>query len=242
MLDTTTELEAALADVAGQVGLQVAADVGDAELAAAPGPFTTSILSDGPGGDPRACVAVRDTFSPDDSAVAATLATALTKALGGGLQATPSDPVADAGELLGRFPTPTTAVGLTDGEALRALVVVAVDRRGPASAGGGASAAAAGAALGAATGAPSRPAGSPGGLDKLVNVSLDVSVELGRTQVSLADVMHYDVGTVVELDRAAGAPVDIRVNGVLLAHGEVVIIDDEYAVRVTEVFDPEGGR
>lgn len=80
------------------------------------------------------------------------------------------------------------------------------------------------------------PAG--GGLDKLVNVALEVSVELGRTRVTLSEVLDYDVGSVVELDRAAGAPVDVRVNDTLLAQGEVVLIDDEYAVRITAIFDP----
>jgi len=50
--------------------------------------------------------------------------------------------------------------------------------------------------------------------------------------------MAYDVGSVVELDRAAGSPVDVRVNGTLLAQGEVVLIDDEYAVRITAVVEP----
>ncbi|MEM7326707.1 MAG: flagellar motor switch protein FliN [Actinomycetota bacterium] len=77
-----------------------------------------------------------------------------------------------------------------------------------------------------------------GGLDKLVNVALEVSVELGRTRVTLSEVLEYDVGSVVELDRAAGAPVDVRVNDTLLAQGEVVLIDDEYAVRITAIFDP----
>lgn len=82
------------------------------------------------------------------------------------------------------------------------------------------------------------PMNTGGGLDKLVNVALEVSVELGRTRVTLSEVLDYDVGSVVELDRAAGAPVDVRVNDTLLAQGEVVLIDDEYAVRITAIFDP----
>jgi len=72
----------------------------------------------------------------------------------------------------------------------------------------------------------------------LVNVSLEVSVEIGRTRVTLADVLAFDVGSTIELDRAAGAPVDIRVNDTLLAQGEVVLVDDEYAVRITSIIDP----
>lgn len=75
----------------------------------------------------------------------------------------------------------------------------------------------------------------------LRDVSLDVSVELGRTVMTVAEVLELSVGSVVELDRAARAPVDIRVNGTLLAKGEVVVIDDEYAVRVTEILDPGAG-
>jgi flagellar motor switch protein FliN len=77
-----------------------------------------------------------------------------------------------------------------------------------------------------------------GGFDKLINVALEVSVELGRTRVTLSEVLEFDVGSVVELDRAAGSPVDVRVNGTLLAQGEVVLIDDEYAVRITSIVEP----
>lgn len=106
-------------------------------------------------------------------------------------------------------------------------------------------------AAGAAVGAPATgPAGIPvlppvtgggaGGatLQLLRDVQLAVSVELGRTELTVADVLELAVGSVVELDRAARAPVDIRVNGTLLARGEVVVVDDEYAVRVTEIIDP----
>lgn len=96
----------------------------------------------------------------------------------------------------------------------------------------------------------SAPAPAPGSvtasfagpLDKLVNVELGVSVELGRTQVTLSEVLEYDVGSIIELDRAAGTPVDIRVNGMLLAQGEVVLIDDEYAVRITNIVDAQAER
>jgi flagellar motor switch protein FliN len=59
--------------------------------------------------------------------------------------------------------------------------------------------------------------------------------------MTVAEVLELSVGSVVELDRAARAPVDIRVNGTLLAKGEVVVIDDEYAVRVTQILDPARG-
>ncbi len=76
------------------------------------------------------------------------------------------------------------------------------------------------------------------GLDRLRNVILDLCVELGRAQVPLADVLAYDVGSIIELHRAAGTPVDVRVNDSMLAEGEVLIVDDDYAVRLTAIHDP----
>lgn len=84
-------------------------------------------------------------------------------------------------------------------------------------------------------------AGGPNSMSLLKDVHLNVSVELGRTEMTVAEVLELTVGAVVELDRAARSPVDIRVNGTLLAKGEVVVVDDEYAVRVTEILDPSAG-
>ena len=87
------------------------------------------------------------------------------------------------------------------------------------------------------------PAGGPaaGGLaappsfDLLHNVEMAVTVELGRTRMLLRDLLALRPGSVVELDRATNSPVDILVNGTLLARGEVVVVDDELGVRITEV-------
>jgi flagellar motor switch protein FliN/FliY len=84
-----------------------------------------------------------------------------------------------------------------------------------------------------------RGASAGNGLAMLRDVALEVSVELGRTDMTLAEVLALHIGSVVELDRPAGSPVDVRVNGTLLARGEVVVIDGEYAVRISEVIDPE---
>ena len=78
-----------------------------------------------------------------------------------------------------------------------------------------------------------------GDLSMLRDVALDVTVELGRQSLTLSQMLNLTVGSVVELDRPAGAPVDIRVNGVLFGKGEVVVVDDEYAVRIIELFSPE---
>lgn len=64
---------------------------------------------------------------------------------------------------------------------------------------------------------------------------MEITVELGRARVPLRDLLDLAPGSVIELDRAAGAEVDVLVNGTLLAKGEVVVVDDEFGVRITEV-------
>lgn len=75
----------------------------------------------------------------------------------------------------------------------------------------------------------------------LSDVSLEVTVELGRTSMRLKDVLELAEGSVVELDRQVGAHVDVLVNGSLVAAGEVVVIDDVLGVRITSVHEVEGG-
>ena len=72
-------------------------------------------------------------------------------------------------------------------------------------------------------------------LDLIMNVPLEVSIEIGTTRRKIRDIMNFTSGTVVELDKQAGAPVDIVVNGQLIAHGDVVVIDDNFGVRITEI-------
>jgi flagellar motor switch protein FliN/FliY len=64
---------------------------------------------------------------------------------------------------------------------------------------------------------------------------MEVTAELGRHRMTVRDLMSLQPGSVIELDRAAGSPVDVLVNGALLAHGEVVVIDEEFGVRVSEI-------
>ena len=73
-----------------------------------------------------------------------------------------------------------------------------------------------------------------GNMDLLMNVPLSVSIEIGRTK-KIRDIMEFSQGTIIELEKQAGAPVDIIVNGQLMARGDVVVIDDNFAVRVTEI-------
>jgi len=78
----------------------------------------------------------------------------------------------------------------------------------------------------------------PQGLELLFDVPLDVSVELGRVRMLIKDVLELAPGSVVELDRVAGEPVDLMVNGRLIAKGEVVVVEDNFGIRVTEIMSP----
>ena len=70
-------------------------------------------------------------------------------------------------------------------------------------------------------------------------VSLQVTVELGRTKKSIKEILELTNGSIVELDKLAGEPVDIHVNGKFLAKGEVVVIDENFGVRITDIVSPE---
>lgn len=76
-----------------------------------------------------------------------------------------------------------------------------------------------------------------GRLSRLNEVEMTLTVEIGRTRMPIRNVLGLEVGTVVELDRAVGAPADVLLNGRLIAHGEVVVVDGEFAVRVTRILD-----
>ena len=76
-----------------------------------------------------------------------------------------------------------------------------------------------------------------GNLGRINNVEMTLTVEIGRTRMSVRDVLGMEPGAVVELDRSAGAPADVLLNGRLIAHGEVVVVDQDYAVRITRILD-----
>lgn len=79
-------------------------------------------------------------------------------------------------------------------------------------------------------------------LDLLMNVSLGVSAELGRATLRLGDLLKLGAGAVVELDRRAGAPIDLLANGRVIARGEIVAVDDRFGVRITEIVSRKTGR
>jgi flagellar motor switch protein FliN/FliY len=78
-----------------------------------------------------------------------------------------------------------------------------------------------------------------GDLDTLLDVNLTVRVELGRTHMYVEDILHLNDGSVVQLDKLAGDPIDILINERLVARGEVLVLNDNFCVRLTEIVDPE---
>jgi flagellar motor switch protein FliN/FliY len=89
---------------------------------------------------------------------------------------------------------------------------------------------------------PARLTSVPTGLELLHDVEMGVTAELGRTRMLVREVLDLVPGSVIELDRAAGSPVDVLVNGTLIARGEVVVIDEEFGIRITEVLGYEEDR
>ena len=80
--------------------------------------------------------------------------------------------------------------------------------------------------------------GEQGNISLLMDVYMEMTVELGRTKKLIRDILGMGEGTIIELDKLAGEPVDILVNHKLIAKGEVVVIDENFGVRVTEIVSP----
>ena len=76
---------------------------------------------------------------------------------------------------------------------------------------------------------------SQANIDLIMDVPLEVSVELGRTNKSIKDILDFQQGTIIELNRLAGEPIDVLVNGKFVAKGEVVVIEENFGIRVTEI-------
>lgn len=85
-------------------------------------------------------------------------------------------------------------------------------------------------------------AGAQHGLDLLADVQLDVRIELGRTRMLVEDVLRLSSGAVVELDKLAGDPLDVYVNDRLVARGEVLVLNDNFCIRVNEIIDSVGEK
>ncbi len=71
----------------------------------------------------------------------------------------------------------------------------------------------------------------------ITEIPLELTVELGRTKKSIKDILNFGIGTVVELEKIAGEHVDLLANGKLLAKGEVVVVDDNFAIKITEIIN-----
>lgn len=86
---------------------------------------------------------------------------------------------------------------------------------------------------------PNPEDGSGPDLGMLSNVKVSMTVEVGRTQITLQDLLRLSEGSVVELDRMAGDPLDILVNGTPIAKGEVVVVGEKFGIRFGEIVDPK---
>jgi flagellar motor switch protein FliN/FliY len=75
-------------------------------------------------------------------------------------------------------------------------------------------------------------------LDVILDVPVTISMEIGRTRINIRNLLQLTQGSVVELDRLAGEPMDVLVNGTLIAHGEVVVVNDKFGIRLTDVLSP----
>lgn len=86
---------------------------------------------------------------------------------------------------------------------------------------------------------PKPDAAGAGSLNQLLDVAVSVTAEVGRVTLSIGDILKLGNGSVVGLDRAVSEPIDLLVQGVPFARGEVVVVDDRFAIRICEIVDPK---
>ena len=82
------------------------------------------------------------------------------------------------------------------------------------------------------------PAARDVNLEVILDVPVTLSMEVGRARMPIRNLLKLNQGSVVELDRAAGEPLDVYVNGTLIAHGEVVVVNEKFGIRLTDVVSP----
>ncbi len=87
--------------------------------------------------------------------------------------------------------------------------------------------------LGAAGGGEDNP-----DLDVILDIPVEIAMEVGTTSITIRNLLQLNQGSVIELDRMAGEPLDVLVNGTLIAHGEVVVVNDKFGIRMTDVISP----
>src|SRR5690554_5704894 len=86
-----------------------------------------------------------------------------------------------------------------------------------------------------------QPAQGPGlsqDMDVILDIPVTISMEVGNTQIPIRNLLQLNQGSVIELDRLAGEPLDVLVNGTLIAHGEVVMVNEKFGIRLTDVISP----
>ncbi len=83
-----------------------------------------------------------------------------------------------------------------------------------------------------------RPAAGSPDLDVILDIPVSISMEVGRTSITIRNLLQLNQGSVIELDRLAGEPLDVLVNGTLIAHGEVVVVNEKFGIRMTDVISP----
>ena len=88
------------------------------------------------------------------------------------------------------------------------------------------------------SGAGAEPS-TPQGFDMILDIPVGLSVELGRTKISIRNLLQLAHGSVVELDGLAGEPMDVLVNGTLIAQGEVVVVNEKFGIRLTDIVTPQ---
>lgn len=75
-------------------------------------------------------------------------------------------------------------------------------------------------------------------LDVIMDIPVRISMEVGNTEISIRNLLQLNQGSVIEMDRLAGEPLDVLVNGTLIAHGEVVVVNEKFGIRMTDVISP----
>jgi len=87
------------------------------------------------------------------------------------------------------------------------------------------------------TAVPRQRPGSPD-MDVILDIPVRISMEVGNTEITIRNLLQLNQGSVIELDRLAGEPLDVLVNGTLIAHGEVVVVNEKFGIRMTDVISP----
>ncbi len=85
---------------------------------------------------------------------------------------------------------------------------------------------------------PGAGKGDDSNLDVILDIPVTISMEIGRSRIAIRNLLQLNQGSVVELDRLAGEPMDVLVNGTLIAHGEVVVVNEKFGIRLTDVISP----